>query len=119
MSFFGSLWDVVGNQVTGFLGTEQERQDKVTNLLVDRPFEFGKSIGLYGDKIEAPPVINTQDVNATDQENFKASLMDQVANAEQDLDIFRKNFPSNLFEIAEGVIDIGMNPIKTGKAIFG
>ena len=118
-SFLGSVWDVVGNQVTGFLGTEQERQDKVTGLLVDRPFEFGKSIGLYGDKIEAPPVINTQDVNATDQENFKASLMDQVANAAQDTEVFRKNFPSNLFEIAEGVIDIGMNPIKTGKAIFG
>ena len=114
-SFLGSVWDVVGNQVTGFLGTEQERQDKVTGLLVDKPFEFGKSIGLYGDKIEAPPVINTQDVNASDRENFKASLLDMVSNAEQDSEIFRKNLPSSLFEIGEFGIDLAMNPIKYGK----
>ena len=108
MSFFGSLWDVVGNQVTGFLGTEQERQDKVTNLLVDRPFEFGKSIGLYQDKIEAPPVINKH----PNEPATGLSLLDNiVANTVQDAKVFGKNFPSNLFEIAEGGIDIAMNPI--------
>ena len=116
MSFFGSLWDVVGNQVTGFLGTEQERQDKVTNLLVDRPWEFGKSIGLYQDKIEAPPVINKH----PNEPVTGLSLLDNiVANTVQDAKVFGKNFPSNLFEIAEGGIDIAMNPIKTGKAVFG
>ena len=115
-SFLGSVWDVVGNQVTGFLGTEQERQDKVTGLLVDKPFEFGKSIGLYQDKIEAPPVINKH----PNEPVTGLSLLDNiVANTVQDAKVFGKNLPSNLFEIAEGGIDIAMNPIKTGKAIFG
>ena len=119
MSFLWDMWSVARSPVTGLLGTEDSREDYVKGLLVDKPFEFGKSIGLYGDKIEAPPVINTQDANASVTDNFKASLLDMAANAGQDSEIFRKNFPSNLFEIAEGGIDIAMNPIKTGKAIFG
>jgi len=114
-----NMWGVFGSEVRSLLGTEDSREKYVKGLLVDKPFEFGKNIGLYGDKLEAPPVINTQNANASVTDNFKASLMDMTANAGQDSEIFRKNLPSNLFEIAEGGIDIAMNPIKTGKAIFG
>ena len=46
-SFLKNVWDVVGSEITGLLGNEQERQDKVTGLLIDKPFEFGKNIGLH------------------------------------------------------------------------
>ena len=39
-SVFSSIWDVVKPEVTGFLGTEDSRQDKVTSLLIDKPFEL-------------------------------------------------------------------------------
>ena len=117
-SFLKSIWDVVGSEVSGLLGTdedEQNRQEKVTNILIDQPYEFGKKIGLFQDKIEAPPVINNFDPNASTTENFKTSLMDMSANAGQDSEVFRKNIPSSLFEIGEFGIDLAMNPIKYGK----
>ena len=67
-SFLKSIWDVVGSEVSGLLGTdedEQNRQEKVTNILIDQPYEFGKKIGLFQNKIEAPPVINNFDPNAS------------------------------------------------------
>ena len=114
-SFLKSIWDVVGSEVTGILGTEKERQDKVTGLLIDRPFEFGKNIGLYDDKIQAPDVINTTNPNNTIKQNAIASMNDGLANMAQDSEVFRKNLPSSLFEIGEFGIDLAMNPIKYGK----
>ena len=121
-SFLKSVWDVVGSEMTGLLGTEQDeqnRQDKVTNLLIDRPFEFGKSIGLYGDKIQAPEVIDTTNVNNSVKDNAIASMRDQFSNMQQDSEVFRKNMPSSLFEIGEFGIDLAMNPIKYGKEAIG
>ena len=114
-SFFGSIWDVVKPEVTGLLGTEESRQDKVTSLLIDKPFEFGKDLGLYGDKIQAPDVINTTNPNNTIKQNAIASMNDGLANMAQDSEVFRKNLPSSLFEIGEFGIDLAMNPIKYGK----
>ena len=121
-SFLKSVWDVVGSEMTGLLGTEQDeqnRQDKVTNLLIDRPFEFGKSIGLYGDKIQAPEVIDTTNVNNSVKDNAIASMRDQFSNMQQDSQTFVKNMPSSLFEIGEFGIDLAMNPIKYGKEAIG
>lgn len=114
-SFLKSIWDVVGSEVTGILGTEKERQDKVTGLLIDKPFELGKNIGLYDDKIQAPDVINTTNPNNTIKQNAIASMNDGLANMAQDSEVFRKNLPSSLFEIGEFGIDLAMNPIKYGK----
>jgi len=114
-SVFASIWDVVKPEVTGILGTEESRQDKVTSLLIDKPFEFGKDLGLYGDKIQAPELIDTTNPNNTVKQNAIASMNDGLANMAQDSEIFRKNLPSSLFEIGEFGIDLAMNPIKYGK----
>ena len=114
-SFLKNVWDVVGSEITGLLGNEQERQDKVTGLLIDKPFEFGKNIGLYGDKINAPDVINTTNVNNSVKDNNIASLTDQFSNMQQDSQTFVKNLPANLFELGEFGIDLAMNPLKYGK----
>lgn len=115
MNFLQNLWTVVKPEVTGLLGTEQSRQDKVTGLLIDKPFEFGKDLGLYGDKIKAPDLIDTTNPNNTVKENAIASFNDSIANMAQDSEVFRKNLPSSLFEIGEFGIDLAMNPIKYGK----
>lgn len=115
MNFLQNLWTVVKPEVTGLLGTEQSRQDKVTGLLIDKPFEFGKDLGLYGDKIEAPDLIDTTNPNNTVKQNAIASFNDSIANMAQDSEVFRKNLPSSLFEIGEFGIDLAMNPIKYGK----
>ena len=114
-SFLKNVWDVVGSEMTGLLGNEQERQDKVTGLLIDKPFEFGKDIGFYGDKIEAPEVIDTTNVNNSVKDNAIASLTDQFSNMQQDSQTFVKNLPANLFELGEFGIDLAMNPLKYGK----
>lgn len=118
-SVFASIWDVVKPEVTGFLGTEESRQEKVTGLLIDKPFEFGKDLGLYGDKIKAPDLIDTTNPNNTVKQNAIASFNDSIANMAQDSEVFRKNLPSSLFEIGEFGIDLAMNPIKYGKEIIG
>lgn len=115
MNFLQNLWTVVKPEVTGLLGTEQSRQDKVTGLLIDKPFEFGKDLGLYGDKIKAPDLIDTTNPNNTVKQNAIASFNDSIANMAQDSEVFRKNLPSSLFEIGEFGIDLAMNPIKYGK----
>ena len=115
MSFFENLWTVIKPEITGLLGTEQSRQDKVTGLLIDKPFEFGKNIGLYDDKIKAPDLINTTNPNNTVKQNAIASMNDSIANMERDSEIFRKNLPASMFEIGEFGIDLAMNPIKYGK----
>ena len=114
-SVFASIWDVVKPEVTGILGTEESRQDKVTSLLIDKPFEFGKDLGLYGDKIQAPDLIDTTNPNNTVKQNAIASMNDGLANMAQDSEVFRKNLPASLFEIGEFGIDLAMNPIKYGK----
>ncbi len=114
-SVFASIWDVVKPEVTGILGTEESRQDKVTSLLIDKPFEFGKDLGLYGDKIQAPELIDTTNPNNTVKENQVAMMNDSIANMQQDREVFRKNLPASLFEIGEFGIDLAMNPIKYGK----
>ena len=114
-SVFASIWDVVKPEVTGFLGTEESRQNKVTSLLIDKPFEFGKDLGFYGDKIQAPDLIDTTNPNNTVKQNAIASMNDGLANMAQESEVFRKNLPASLFEIGEFGIDLAMNPIKYGK----
>ena len=57
-SVFGSIWDVVKPEITGLIGTEESRQDKVTRLLIDKPFEFGADYVSY--QQQTLPTIHTE-----------------------------------------------------------
>jgi len=105
MSFLWDMWSVARSPVTGLLGTEESRQEKVTSLLVDKPFQFGADMGLY----------NAEKI-ATPQHKERTSVYDlttDIQNMGEDTEVFRKNLPANLAEIGTGLIDIVMNPVKS------
>lgn len=109
-SVFGSIWDVVKPGITGLIGTEESRQDKVTNLLIDKPFQFGADLGLYNaEKIPTPQ--KKERTNVYD-------LTTDFENMAQDSEVFRKNLPANLSEIGTGLIDIAMNPVESADTLL-
>jgi len=109
-SVFSSIWDVVKPELTSLIGTEESRQDKITSLLIDKPFKAGADLGLYNaEKIPTPQ--RKERTNVYD-------LTTDLENMAQDSEVFRKNLPANLSEIGTGLIDIAMNPVESADTLL-
>lgn len=110
MNVLKGLFDELRPAIQGILGTEQSRQEKVTNLLIDKPFQAGADLGLYSStKIPTPQLKQRESVY---------DLQTDLDNMAQDTEVFRKNLPANLSEIGTGLIDIAMNPVKSADTLL-
>ncbi len=110
MNVLKGLFDELRPAIQGILGTEQSRQEKVTSLLINKPFQAGADLGLYSStKIPTPQLKQRESVY---------DLQTDLDNMAQDTEVFRKNLPANLSEIGTGLIDIAMNPVQSADTLL-
>ena len=99
MTFFSSIWDVLGSELTDFLGTEESREKAVIGL-VDKGTTGLTNMGVPESVFEFAP--------STTEPNLLASTERAI-----------ENIPAHLPEVFKGLLQAGMNPVETTKIVHG